>query len=86
MEQKGGKQMPEVVQELLENLSRTLNEDQSPCISIDKAAKVLGVDNETLRVAIANGTCPFGFGGSHRTTGSRFGKVSKIALWSFLTM
>lgn len=76
---------PEIINRLNKELVEAMNDDEKPYISIDKAAHLLGVDNQSLRVAIANGTCPFGFGGQHERTGSRFGRVSKLALWNWIT-
>jgi len=76
---------PEIINKLNKELIDVMNADEKPCISIDKAAHLLGVDNQSLRVAIANGTCPFGFGGQHQRTGNRFGRVSKLALWNWIT-
>ena len=76
---------PEIIDKLLCDLINAMGEDEKPSISIKQAAKLIGVDEETLRVSISNGTCPFGFGGQHRDTGTRFGRVSKLALWSYLT-
>jgi hypothetical protein len=70
---------------LKQDLSEALNEDDKPYLSIERASKLLGVDNESLRVAIANGSCPFGFGGQHERSGSRFGRVSKLALYNWIT-
>lgn len=75
---------PEIIEKLNQDLIAALNEDDKPSISIEKAAKVLGVDRQTLRVAIANGTCPVGLGGQH-PSGSKFGRVSKLALWNWMT-
>lgn len=75
---------PEIISKLIKELINVLEEDDKPCISIDKAAKLLGVDNQSLRIAIANGSCPFGFGGQHERSGSRFGRISKLALWNWM--
>ena len=75
---------PEVIEVLYQELIKAISEDDKPSISIDKAAKILGVDRQTLRVAIANGTCPVGLGGQH-PSGSKFGRVSKLALYNWLT-
>lgn len=77
--------MPEVVDRLLGELAEALGKDEKPSISIKEAAALAGVDVETLRVAISNGSCPFGYGGQHRDSGTRFGRVSKLALWAFMT-
>lgn len=74
---------PKIIEELYQELIETISEDDKPSISIDKAAKILGVDRQTLRVAIANGTCPVGLGGQH-PSGSKFGRVSKLALYNWL--
>lgn len=76
---------PEIISKLNKELLDVLSEDEKPYISIDKASKLLGVDNQSLRVAIANGSCPFGFGGQHEKSGKRFGRVSKLALWNWMT-
>ena len=75
---------PEVIEVLYQELIKAISEDDKPSISIDKAAKILGVDRQTLRVAIAIGTCPVGLGGQH-PSGSKFGRVSKLALYNWLT-
>jgi hypothetical protein len=76
---------PEIITKLTKELIDALNEDDKPYISIDRASKLLGVDNQSLRVAVANGSCPFGFGGQHEKSGSKFGRVSKLALWNWIT-
>lgn len=75
---------PEIVEKLNRELIEAISEDDKPSISIDRAAKILGVDRQTLRVAIANGTCPVGLGGQH-PSGSKFGRVSKLALYNWIT-
>lgn len=74
---------PRIIEALYQELIEAISEDDKPSISIDRAAKILGVDRQTLRVAIANGTCPVGLGGQH-PSGSKFGRVSKLALYNWL--
>ena len=74
---------PKIIEALYQELIEAISEDDKPSISIDRAAKILGVDRQTLRVAIANGTCPVGLGGQH-PSGSKFGRVSKLALYNWL--
>ena len=74
---------PKIIEVLYQELIEAISEDDKPSISIDRAAKILGVDRQTLRVAIANGTCPVGLGGQH-PSGSKFGRVSKLALYNWL--
>lgn len=76
---------PEIIETLNKNLVLALEEDNKPSISIEKAAKLLGMDDQTLRISIANGSSPIGIGGRHERTGSKFGRVSKLALWNYLT-
>ena len=74
---------PKIIEALYQELIEAISEDDKPSISIDRAAKILGVDRQTLRVAIANGTCPIGLGGQH-PSGSKFGRVSKLAPYNWL--
>lgn len=76
---------PEIISRLTKELINALNEDDKPCLSIDRTSKLLGVDSQSLRLAIANGSCPFGYGGQHSKSGTRFGRVSKLALWNWIT-
>jgi len=77
-------QEPTIINDLEKRLIEALEKDNNPSISIEEAAKILGQDKDCLRVAIANGTCPFGYGGQHKMNGQRFGRVSKMALYRFL--
>lgn len=74
---------PQIIEELQRQLVEVIEKDNTPSITIEEAAKVLGQDKENLRRAIAMGTCPFGYGGTG-PSGQRFGRVSKLALWNFL--
>lgn len=74
---------PTMIEELQRQLVDLIEKDNSPSISIEEAAKILGQDKDCLRQAIAMGTCPFGYGGTG-PSGQKFGRVSKLALWNFL--
>ena len=76
---------PLIIKNLENELIDVLNQDNSPSISVEVAAKLIGQDRDCLRRSIANGTCPFGYGGINREKGTHFGRVSKLALWNFLT-
>lgn len=76
----------EKIIEMRKQVLDAINEDDKPTMSIDRTAKLLGIDKECLRVSIANGTCPFGVGGYHRDTGTQFGRVSKLALWNWMRL
>jgi len=76
---------PEIIGRLNRELVEALDADQSASISINTAAKLLNIDDQCLRVAIARGSCPFAVGGEHERTGHRFGRISKLALYNWLT-
>ena len=75
---------PPMIDKLQNDLIELIEKDESPSVTIEEAAKLLGQDRDCLRQSIASGTCPFGYGGTN-PGGSRFGRVSKLALWNFLT-
>lgn len=77
------KMTSKVIDKLRHDLITAIDADDSPSLSVETAAKILGQDKDCLRESIANGTCPFGFGG-RRLSGQRYAKVSKLALWNFL--
>ena len=75
---------PKLIDELLADLVEAIDRDSSPSMSVEEAAKLLGQDKECLRRSIASGTCPFGYGGTG-PGGNRYGRVSKLALWNWIT-
>ena len=74
-----------IIDKLLIDVKEAMEADDKATMSIEATAKLLGIDDQCLRISIANGSCPFGIGGEHRTSGKKFGRVSKLALWAFLT-
>jgi hypothetical protein len=80
--------IPPIITILEDRLYALLEKDDSPTVSIEDAAPVLGMGKDQLRRWVQSGNCPFGYGMeplqvSKHVRESGYSKISKLKLWNW---
>jgi hypothetical protein len=81
--------VPPVITLLEDKLFALLEKDDSPTLSIEETAPVIGMGVPQLRRWVQSGKCPFGMGWEPvRITKTKkengYSKISKLALWNWM--
>jgi hypothetical protein len=72
---------PPVITLLEDKLYALLEKDDSPTLSIEETAPVIGMGVPQLRRWVQSGKCPFGMGWEGNKYGNGYSKIAKLNLW-----
>jgi hypothetical protein len=77
--------IPPIITVLEGRLFDLLGKDDSPTLSIEETAPAIGMGKDQLRRWVQSGKCPFGMGWEGGKYGRGYSKVSKLALWNWIS-